>query len=363
MSQQDQKPTDAAQHTHILVVDDELFIRNALELYFETHGFGVSTANTGDLALEMVAKREVSPDLVLLDLMMPGTPGMDVLIRFKEIDPSIEVIIATGCGGMNTAVEALKHGAFDYITKPILDFDRDLLKTVERALDARRFNLETEPNLRKPENVETFPDDSYFAENESDRSHWLHAFEQINELVDEHGGRPLDEAGLRAVWGLLHEGLGADAALVIHEGTDDKWAYEQSWGFLSPPRPRDLWQSAGPDPANGGSGTKPLRLWDLSGQPISTQFARKWSKVLHIPFQGKHDEPLLLLLFYRNDHPFGRPGSPLPLLAATLSWLFRATDPDGRPAFSTSDFDSISSKTPDEGHAERLLEVPTPQKG
>ncbi len=355
MSQQDQKSAEAAQNAHILVVDDELFIRNALELYFETHGFGVSTASSGDLALEMVAKREVVPDLVLLDLLMPGTPGMDVLVRLKEIDPTIEVIIATGCGGMNTAVEALKHGAFDYITKPILDFDRDLLMTVEKALEARRFRLESEPRGGLDDDGAD-ADEVQFTELENDHAHWLPVYESMNRLVSTYGGSPLDEVGLRAVWELLHEDFGADAALVIEQDDHHEWTYRQSWGFLSPPRPRDLWQSNEADSTHRGSGESPLRLWDLSVQPISTHFARKWWKVLQVPFHGKHEEPLLLLLFYRNSHPIATQGSPIPTLAATLSWLFCTMDAQDSRSFSTSEFDANRPSRSEETPESRPLE-------
>jgi DNA-binding response OmpR family regulator len=123
---------------HILVVDDEPFVRNAIQLYLETQGFRVSTAESGERALEILARTGDAVDLLLLDLVMPGIHGLEVLKRVKEIDRSIEVVIATGCGTVHSAIEAMRFGAFDYITKPVVDFEKDLLKTVRAAVRARR---------------------------------------------------------------------------------------------------------------------------------------------------------------------------------------------------------------------------------
>jgi DNA-binding response OmpR family regulator len=127
---------------HILVVDDEPFIRNSFQLYLETLGFRVSTAWSGTEALRCT--RDASPpvDVAILDLVMPGMHGIEVLRKLRESATAPEVIIATGCGNMNTAIQALRYGAFDYITKPIVDFDRDLLKVVRAALAARRKRVE-----------------------------------------------------------------------------------------------------------------------------------------------------------------------------------------------------------------------------
>jgi CheY-like chemotaxis protein len=81
---------------------------------------------------------------------MPGVHGIDVLKRFKEIDGTVEVIIATGCGSMNSAVEALRHGAYDYITKPVVNLDQDLLTVVRGALGARQAKLLECPRAEVP---------------------------------------------------------------------------------------------------------------------------------------------------------------------------------------------------------------------
>ncbi len=116
----------------VLVVDDEAFIREALKLYLQSHGFDVAAADGANSALSIFESGAF--DLVLLDLAMPEIDGLELLRRFKRADPNVEIIIATGCGSVNSAIEALRLGAFDYITKPILDFDRDLLSVMNLAL-------------------------------------------------------------------------------------------------------------------------------------------------------------------------------------------------------------------------------------
>jgi DNA-binding response OmpR family regulator len=125
----------AKRPAHVLIVDDEAFVRSSLQLFLETQGYKVSVAEGGESALELLGDQQPPVDVVLLDLVMPGgLHGIEVLRRIKEIDSSVQVIIATGCGNMNTAIQALRLGAFDYITKPIVNLDEDLLKVVEAAM-------------------------------------------------------------------------------------------------------------------------------------------------------------------------------------------------------------------------------------
>ncbi|HVR76555.1 MAG TPA: response regulator [Planctomycetota bacterium] len=130
--------------SHILIVDDEPFIRSAFRLYFETIGFRVSVAKHGDEALDMFKVNSDQLDVVLLDLAMPGIGGMDVLRQMKRLDPSVEIIIATGCGSVKSAVEALKHGAYNYVTKPVVNLDEDLLTVVQAAVVARQMRIAEE---------------------------------------------------------------------------------------------------------------------------------------------------------------------------------------------------------------------------
>jgi DNA-binding NtrC family response regulator len=116
----------------VLVVDDEEGVRASIRAILDGT-CEVLEAETGAGALEVLRGREV--DLVMLDQRMPGEPGLDVLSRVKAADPSTVVVLATAVHDVRTAVEALKRGAYDYITKPF-DVD-DILMVVQRALEKR----------------------------------------------------------------------------------------------------------------------------------------------------------------------------------------------------------------------------------
>ncbi|MCS6327697.1 MAG: sigma-54-dependent Fis family transcriptional regulator, partial [Nitrospira sp.] len=126
------------QGAHILVVDDEVNIRGALVTLLEKKGHRVRGAGTGEEALEQL---EVVPaDLVMTDLKMPGIGGMEFLRRLKEKWPETELVVMTAYGSIDTAVEAMRCGAYDYLTKPI---DRERFPiVVEKALE--RHALATE---------------------------------------------------------------------------------------------------------------------------------------------------------------------------------------------------------------------------
>jgi DNA-binding response OmpR family regulator len=104
----------------ILVVDDEAQIVRLLQKYFASKGYEVHTAGSGLEAVDRV--KDVRPDVVLLDILMPGMGGLDTLKEIKKIDPKIGVIMVTAVIDEELAKRALELGADDYITKPI-DFD------------------------------------------------------------------------------------------------------------------------------------------------------------------------------------------------------------------------------------------------
>jgi heterodisulfide reductase subunit A len=106
----------------ILVVDDELIVRDSLREWLDVEGFSVDMAESGPVALDMLA-RDVY-QLMLLDIKMPGMDGVEVLKRAKEIRPDLEVVMMTAYATVETAVEAMKIGARDYLMKP---FDPEAL--------------------------------------------------------------------------------------------------------------------------------------------------------------------------------------------------------------------------------------------
>ncbi|AJF06007.1 sigma-54-dependent transcriptional regulator [Geoalkalibacter subterraneus] len=124
--------------TQILVIDDEAHNRQALTLLLSHSGYQVQSAVTGEEALEIMEKKPF--EIIITDLFLPGVSGIDILKRVKEDSPYTSVILITGNASAETAVEAMKEGAFDYITKP---FNFEKLKViVAKAVEKSRLVAE-----------------------------------------------------------------------------------------------------------------------------------------------------------------------------------------------------------------------------
>ncbi len=124
----------------VLVVDDEANMRKVLSAHLRRDGFRVLTANDGQEALELMSHGPV--DVVLSDLRMPRLDGLGLLRALNEHHPALPVVLLTAHGTVDTAVDAMKLGAFDYLTKP---FDRDELRVVIRKASAASELRSTEP--------------------------------------------------------------------------------------------------------------------------------------------------------------------------------------------------------------------------
>ena len=124
----------------ILIVDDEPGVRDSLRRWFRDDGYEIGTADGASEALTRMT--EGKWDLALIDIRMPGTDGIELQRRLHEIDPDLLTIMMTGYASVDTAVSALKNGAYDYITKP-LDPD-DVAHLVTNALSHRRSREENE---------------------------------------------------------------------------------------------------------------------------------------------------------------------------------------------------------------------------
>ena len=127
-------------------MDDELTVRDSLGKWFREEGYDVGTAENASEALTLMAERKW--DLALLDIKMRGTDGIELQRRIHEIDPELTVIMMTGYASVETAVAALKNGAYDYVTKP-LDPD-EIAHLVKNALSHREARQE---NIRLKETV------------------------------------------------------------------------------------------------------------------------------------------------------------------------------------------------------------------
>ncbi len=135
---------EATTKGRILVVDDEIAARSALEQLLQQQGFSVTTARDGSAALKVAA--EFAPDAVVTDLHMPEMDGIELLKHLREQDPGLPVIVTTASADVSSAVRAVRSGADDYLMKPI-DLDA-LLLAIERATERRALRTEAE-NLRR----------------------------------------------------------------------------------------------------------------------------------------------------------------------------------------------------------------------
>ena len=125
---------------HILIVDDEHAIQTSLRGVLEDEGYRVTTVGTGDAALRLLV--DETPDLVFLDIWMPGRDGLDTLDEIKRVRPEPEIIMISGHATIETAVKATRLGAYDFIEKP-LSLEKVLL-TATHALEHARLARENE---------------------------------------------------------------------------------------------------------------------------------------------------------------------------------------------------------------------------
>jgi two-component system response regulator HydG len=114
----------------IFIIDDDLDMCRLLDRFLTRNNFDVKFAHTGKQALEELEKK--TPDVILCDFRLEDTDGKDLLIQIKEKTPLVPVIIITGYSDIKTAVEVIKHGAYDYITKPL--FPEEILVTIKKAI-------------------------------------------------------------------------------------------------------------------------------------------------------------------------------------------------------------------------------------
>ncbi len=138
----------------ILIVDDEASFRTMVGAVLSDAGFEVLAAASGREALEIILRRAV--DAAVLDLMMPGIDGRELMQRLHEKLPGLPVIFLTAHGSIPSAVEAIKEGAADYLTKPLPHVD-DLVLTVNRVLDMSRMQKQQQQVTNARKSADPFP--------------------------------------------------------------------------------------------------------------------------------------------------------------------------------------------------------------
>ena len=131
----------------VLLIDDEKDAADSLSSWFEDKGYSIKTAYSGKEGIEYVMN--FNPDVVVTDIKMPDMSGLEVLSAIKEYDEMIQVIVITAFDDMDTTIEAIQKGAYDYLAKP-LDIKR-LELSVRRAIENRKQSQKLE--LLEPENL------------------------------------------------------------------------------------------------------------------------------------------------------------------------------------------------------------------
>ena len=142
------EPGRASKAARVLVVDDEASLREMLAIVLQRSGYQVSTATDEVGGIE--AFRRERPDLVLLDLVLGGPGGLDVLRQMKELDPTIPVVVITAYSTWDNAVEAMRLGAYDFVKKPF-DDNQQVREVVSRALAQRAQMTQAERRTAKSE--------------------------------------------------------------------------------------------------------------------------------------------------------------------------------------------------------------------
>src|SRR5262249_51259255 len=122
----------------VLIVEDEVILAEAIALYLERHSYTTVVAASGEDGLRRLEAQR--PEVALIDLRLPGIDGLEVLRRVREMSLGTEVVMMTAHGGVTTAVEAMKQGAFDYLSKPV-DLE-ELRVVVDKALAHLRMRRE-----------------------------------------------------------------------------------------------------------------------------------------------------------------------------------------------------------------------------
>ena len=123
---------------HVLVIDDDEQMQFFLNEALHRHGYAVTLRKTAEEGLQVI--KAETPDLVLLDIRLPGMSGLDAVGEILKIDPGVPIIIMTAHGTRDNAIEAIRRGAYDYFTKPFRLEEMEIV--IRRALEKRRLNFE-----------------------------------------------------------------------------------------------------------------------------------------------------------------------------------------------------------------------------
>ncbi|HXE95592.1 MAG TPA: response regulator, partial [Dongiaceae bacterium] len=149
----------SAQQPAVLVVEDERYVRESLTAYLDDIGFRVLSAENGRIGLELF--RSEAPDIVMTDLRMPEMDGFALVEAIAAESEFTPIVVVSGVGAVDEAVRAMRLGAWDYVSKPIVNFE-ELQITLDRSLERARTKYELE-RLRRHLSDGTLGDETAFS--------------------------------------------------------------------------------------------------------------------------------------------------------------------------------------------------------
>ncbi|MGQ9632017.1 MAG: ATP-binding protein [bacterium] len=252
----------------VLVVDDEEVVRGLFADMLSRRGYLPSVAESAERALSLIGVIDFS--VALLDIRLPGMDGIELLEEIKRLSPDTEVIMMTGYASVETAVQALRKGAYDYITKPFANLE-EIIFTVEKALKYRRLKLENRTLVSKLEaKLESVNSELYHTNRDLERRN--KELSIINAIMSEVS-RTLDLSSiLDGALNRVLELMGAEAGAIALPGGEG-WVWTAHRGPSAPLTSGDLRdddpllkgiETEGPTPLPGApSGIRvPLRTRD-----------------------------------------------------------------------------------------------------
>ncbi len=136
---------------YILIIDDDVDMCKLLQRYLSKNGYEVACAHTGKKGLEAMGLQ--IPDAILCDFRLEDTDGKELLLKIRDLQPGMQVIIITGYSDVKMAVDVMKHGAFDYVTKPL--FPEEILLTIKKAINAKTNNTTNNKIVNQPNRKES----------------------------------------------------------------------------------------------------------------------------------------------------------------------------------------------------------------
>jgi signal transduction histidine kinase len=293
----------------VLVIDDEPLIRRAMADYLHDCGYETVVAIDGAEGLDRARAQQF--DVVLVDLRMPRVDGLQVIAALKSEQPEIPIVVVSGTGVLNDAIEAMRQGAWDYITKPVQDIE-EIRVTVEQVLERAHLVAERDRYQRELEELNVSLEAEVARQTEDLRmqNRELAALNQVSYAI----GDPLDlDTMLNRATGAAIEAIGADGGAVrLLNPTTEQLVVAAARGFaedyLTKAEPIPLGMGVIGQVAQGGQPGRRSEIGDDAGMAAVKK--NGFHSLLCVPLRtgetqdGKHPVVGALTIFMQSRHDF-----------------------------------------------------------